>query len=167
MLSVNIENLESRLCDVRSEISELEKSINELEADLRKYREEEKVLQDIVSYYKPDSRPMEVQSLRHPGEFTESLVELFNRKHASNEINPHNGVAIGKLHDWVIQENLRIPAAGSKANLIGVMSRDPEGRFFRPSYGCYSLVEWKQEFQIREYKAPVKKKLRRRARKAR
>jgi hypothetical protein len=145
---------------VRARISRADQDRAELERTIAVAREEERLLERLIALRRganpleavtaseatarragPGSAPIEhappARRLGHPA--VEAVVrELGNAGRA---------VHISDLMRLLREAQVEIPGAGSQANLITHLRRDP--RLVRPSRGMYGLAEWGLENMAR------------------
>lgn len=132
--------LKEALETAREHAGRLENQIQTLGLALSKVREEEQLLEKLISVRRGDApgRPQRSRALervmnrvvRSPAVAT--VVEILRET--------ERPLHISELMRLLGDRNVRIPGAGRQANLIAGLRRD--GRIVRPSRGMYGLAAW-------------------------
>lgn len=164
-----LKDLERALDEARSRALEIGRKIEDLQRSQRAVKEEEELLMRLISLRKgkvatPPSSAGEVAlyraekgrsraatRARHP--VVESVISILREA--------EHPLHISELMRLATDRAIEIPGAGSQANLISYLRRDPA--IVRPSRGVYGLAEWGIEEMTYRKKRPRRFKTKTRA----
>lgn len=133
--------IEQALAAVRRRISQAEQDRAELEKRITADREEERLLARLLTLRRGEQQLLEPEPV--PTTPSESVKDGSNSavKAVMEELtSAGRALHISELMRVLGDRQVSIPGAGTQANLITHLRRDP--RLVRPSRGMYGLAEW-------------------------